>query len=218
MIARLALDVDVASRGRVVLGIGIGDNPHEFEQLGLGFPPVPERQRELENTIPRVLEWCDELSGGPLQQPHPPILIAGGGEAVTLRQVAAYADACNFGAHRAVGSAFTLADVQRKLDALRAHCAAANRPFDSVLRSHSSAPVIVASTREGVERKLAALPDWMRTRFESSTIAGTPEEVTAAYRSLVNVDMRYFIASVSGQDLETIRLLGEQVIPALQPA
>ena len=41
-----------------------------------------------------------------------PILVAGGGEKVTLRQVAQYADAANFGAGNTIGSAWSVADVR----------------------------------------------------------------------------------------------------------
>src|SRR4029079_8526291 len=37
------------------------------------------------------------LRHGPVQRPRVPVLIAGGGERTTLRQVARYADASNFG-------------------------------------------------------------------------------------------------------------------------
>jgi alkanesulfonate monooxygenase SsuD/methylene tetrahydromethanopterin reductase-like flavin-dependent oxidoreductase (luciferase family) len=153
-----------------------------------------------------------------VQQPYVPLLIAGGGEVVTLRQVAEHADVSNFGAHPNAGRAFTLTDVRHKFDALRRHCAVVNRPFASVLRSHWSAPVVVAETREQVDQKVAALADWLRSaRFESSTVAGTPDEVADVYRSLVTAGMQYFTVCVAGNDVETLRLLAEQVIPAVQP-
>ncbi len=58
---------------------------------------------------------------GPVQKPYVPVLIAGGGERVTLRQVARFADMCNFGASPITGGANTNEDVLRKLDALRTH-------------------------------------------------------------------------------------------------
>lgn len=53
----------------------------------------------------------------PISQPHPPIMIGGGGEQKTLRLVARYAAACNvFGT--------TPAEVAHKFDVLREHCVA----------------------------------------------------------------------------------------------
>ena len=45
-------------------------------------------------------------------------------------------------------------------------------------------------------------------------VAGTPDEITAYYHSLVQAGMRYFIAGCRG-DTEALRLLGEQVMPRL---
>jgi hypothetical protein len=45
-------------------------------------------------------------------------LIAGGGERITLRQVAQHADMCNFGPNGATGSAWGLPEVRRKLPRL----------------------------------------------------------------------------------------------------
>jgi alkanesulfonate monooxygenase SsuD/methylene tetrahydromethanopterin reductase-like flavin-dependent oxidoreductase (luciferase family) len=61
----------------------------------------------------------------PISRPRPPIMIGGGGERKTLRLVARYADACNlFGTGPA--------EVARKLDVLREHCAAEGRDYDAV--------------------------------------------------------------------------------------
>jgi alkanesulfonate monooxygenase SsuD/methylene tetrahydromethanopterin reductase-like flavin-dependent oxidoreductase (luciferase family) len=229
--ARLAADVDQLSAGRVVFGVGMGDAAREFAQMGLAFPPTRERQAALEEALTIITGlWSGQsvtvegahfrvreavLRSRPVQQPRIPILIAGGGERVTLRQVAQYADACNFGAHANVGSAFTAEDVRRKLGALDAHCAALGRPPDSVLRSHWSSPVVVAETPEDARRKVAALPAWVRENFRSSMVAGTPEEVVSSYRTLTAAGLGYFIACVVGNDVETLRLLADQVLPAL---
>src|ERR1019366_3545420 len=124
LLARMAADVDRASHGRLVLGLGIGDDPGEFEKLGIPFPGTRERQAMLEETIQIVQGlWRGETltfqgthfqvqqaTGYPLPVQHPrvPLLIGGGGERVTLRQVAQYADMSNFGPHIWTGSAFSL--------------------------------------------------------------------------------------------------------------
>jgi alkanesulfonate monooxygenase len=60
----------------------------------------------------------------PLTRPHPPILIAGGGEKKTLRLVAQYADACNvYG---------PIETVRAKLAVLKTHCSALGRDYASI--------------------------------------------------------------------------------------
>lgn len=209
LLARLARDVDDASGGRLVLGIGAGDDAAEFARLGLTWGTLAARQAALEAGIVALRGFLGDASAIPL-------LIAGGGERVTLRQVAQYADMTNFGAHPFVGSAFSGDDVRRKLAALRGHCATLGRPYEAILRSHWGGPVVVARIRRELDDKIARLPAWAREGFASSTIAGTPAEVREAYRALVAAGMQYCIAVVIGDDRETLHLLAEQVIPALQ--
>jgi alkanesulfonate monooxygenase SsuD/methylene tetrahydromethanopterin reductase-like flavin-dependent oxidoreductase (luciferase family) len=152
---------------------------------------------------------------GPCQQPHVPILIAGGGEKITLRQVAAYADASNFSPHARAGSAYGTDDVRRKLMVLRDHCAALGRPYDAVLRTQVAVPVVLAETAPALEAKLAAIPETVRQGYASSTLAGQPEEAVAYYRELVEAGITYFIAGIYGNDTETVHLLAERVVPSL---
>ena len=87
-----------------------------------------------------------------------PLLIAGGGERGTLPRVARYADASNFGAHRNIGGAFTMDDVARKLDVLQARCGEQGRPYDSVLRTHTTMLLFLAETQAALQAKLASVP------------------------------------------------------------
>ncbi len=58
-----------------------------------------------------------------LTRPHPPILIAGGGEQKTLRLVAHYADACNLSPGP---------EIPRKLEILQKHCEAEGRDYNAI--------------------------------------------------------------------------------------
>src|SRR5438067_1156210 len=178
VLARMAADVDRISKCRLVLGLGIGDHADEFAQLGLSFPSVARRQLALEETI-QILRgvWSESpfsYTGGffqvhgircwpaPVQEPRVPLLIAGGGERMTLHQVAEYADASNFGAHSYTGSAVTLADVERKYAALHQHCRALGRPYNSMLRSQFTFRLVLAQTPASVQAKLDRSPsDWL---------------------------------------------------------
>ncbi len=139
LLAKLVSTLDVLSEGRAWLGIGAAWNEEEARGLGLLFPPTAERFERLEEALQICLQMWDESEAPfrgkhytlartlnrpqPLRRPHPPILIGGGGERKTLRLVAQYAQACNL---------FAGADLPRKLDVLREHCAAVGRDYDEI--------------------------------------------------------------------------------------
>jgi F420-dependent oxidoreductase-like protein len=114
LLAKTVTTLDVLSGGRALLGIGAGDYPEEAAGLGLPYPSTGERFELLEETVQACLRMWEGERGDErpfhgkhvqlerplnvpqsLSRPHPPILIAGGGERRTLPLVARYADACN---------------------------------------------------------------------------------------------------------------------------
>jgi alkanesulfonate monooxygenase SsuD/methylene tetrahydromethanopterin reductase-like flavin-dependent oxidoreductase (luciferase family) len=232
-LARLAADVDRISGGRLVIGLGMGNHEREFAKLGIPFPDAAARLRAVEETVLVVRGLWDDaplthdgplgrLAGanvrpGPAQLPRIPLLIAGGGERVTLRQVAQYADAANFSPHSKAGSAFTADDVGRKLAALRRHCDDLGRDDATILRTQVTVPVVLAETRAALATKLAAIPPHILAGYQSSLIAGTPDNLVAYYRPLIDAGLNYFMAGIYGDDRETVRLLAREVVPALAP-
>jgi alkanesulfonate monooxygenase SsuD/methylene tetrahydromethanopterin reductase-like flavin-dependent oxidoreductase (luciferase family) len=85
----------VLSGGRLDVAIGAGWNRPEYDAIGLPFDPTPVRQARLEEAV-AVLKGCfgdgpfsfagehyaiRDLDGHPkpVQRPHPPFLIGGGG-------------------------------------------------------------------------------------------------------------------------------------------
>jgi alkanesulfonate monooxygenase len=80
----------------------------------------------------------------PLQRPHPPILIGGGGERKTLRLVAKYAQACNL---------FATPELEHKLDVLRQHCADIGRDYDEIEKTVMM-PMDVGPNGENVDEIL----------------------------------------------------------------
>lgn len=233
LLARCAADVDRLSDGRLVLGLGVGDDTQEFQQLQIPFPPIRERQQALEETLRIVTGVWQQapfsfdgrhftvadasIMPGPVQMPHVPILIGGGGERVTLGQVARYADMSNFGAHEWSGGAYDLGDVQRKCGALRRHCEAIGRPYDSVLRSHYTPLLVLAATHAALERKqsVTRIPD---PQLRTVPLFATPAEAIAHFQALVDAGIQYILAQIGGEDDETMHLFAEQVIPAIRPA
>lgn len=230
LLARQAADVDRISGGRLVLGIGIGDRPDEFAMMGMPYPAARERQRALEEAIlilhglwsGQPFAWEGEsftasTPGGflpPVQQPHIPIIIAGGGEKVTLRQVAKYADASNMGAHESIGGAYSAEDLDRKFGVLRGYLSEFGRDPESVLRTQFTMPLIVAETREALARKMAKMPQDVLAWCGPALFAGTPEETIAFYKDLAGKGFQYFIANILAGDEESVELLAEAVQPA----
>ena len=111
LLAHMASTVDVLSRGRLDFGIGAGWYEHEYRAYGYDYPDAPGRLSRLREAVQIILAmWTQEepvFEGnyyqihGPInqpkgvQKPRIPLLIGGGGEQVTLKLVAQYADACN---------------------------------------------------------------------------------------------------------------------------
>lgn len=91
LVARMAATLQEASRGRLVLGLGIGGHPAEHEALGIPFPPVAERIARLEEavaviralwsggpvTLPGRFYPLSEAYALPRPDPVPPIIIGG---------------------------------------------------------------------------------------------------------------------------------------------
>jgi alkanesulfonate monooxygenase SsuD/methylene tetrahydromethanopterin reductase-like flavin-dependent oxidoreductase (luciferase family) len=216
-----------------VLGVGSGDNVHdEYRRTDVALLPVRERQARLAETIqivrglwePTPLTFAGthyrvsdaNVSPGPVQRPRVPILVAGGGERVTLRLVAQHADMSNFGPSRWTGSAFDADDVRRKCAALRGHGAALGRPYEAILRSCFTGPVVCAETAAAVRAQLDAFPQATKDLMGPSLVGGTPRELVAYYQAFVDAGLQYFVAM--SPSLETMRLLAEHVIPELVPA
>jgi F420-dependent oxidoreductase-like protein len=137
--------LDVLSQGRAWLGIGAGWYERESSGLGVPFPPLKDRFERLDETLQIAhAMWRGETqpfygkhfrlaeplnSPQPISQPHPPVLIGGGGEQKTLRLVARYADACN------LFTRYGQRDLTRKLGKLRTYCDEAGRAYDSIDRT-----------------------------------------------------------------------------------
>jgi alkanesulfonate monooxygenase SsuD/methylene tetrahydromethanopterin reductase-like flavin-dependent oxidoreductase (luciferase family) len=229
LLARQAADVDRLSGGRLVLGLGIGHVQSEFAQMGIPFPSTAERLRGMEETIAIVRglfsgepfryqgeQWSIDSPGGflpPVQQPRVPILLAGGGEKVTLRQVAQYADASNMGAHGSIGMAVTDDDIRRKFRVLADYCEEYGRPADAILRSQFTMPLVLGRNQREIDQKLALWPAETVASWGDALVAMTPDKAVDFYRAQAALGYQYFIANILGTDDDTVDLLATHVLP-----
>lgn len=238
MTARLVSDVDHLSDGRVIMGLGIGWNAsdyglgtNEFDRMGIPYPSTRERQDALDEAItiirglwgasPFTFEGIhyrckDARVPAPVQTPEPPLVLAGGGEKVTLRQVARLADMANFGPGPA-GGTDTADQARHKHDVLRQHCIDIGRPYEDILRSYFSHWVMVAPTEDAIAAKIARyFPNGLDAFWGAYLVAGTPEKVAAFFQPFVDAGIQHFVCQVlDADDTETFELLIQDVAPLL---
>ena len=206
ILVKTATTLDVLSNGRAYLGIGAAWNEQEHRGLGVPFPPLAERFERLEETLQIAHQmWkgnehpyqgkhyqLERPLNSPraVQQPHPPILIGGGGERKTLRLVAQYADACNLFARQ------SREDLQRKLEVLREHCRVVGRPYAEIEKTTLDMLHITSDGRDG---------------------SSTPEAVIAYCRELAALGIDQAIFSMANvADLEPYDLLATKIVPVVE--
>lgn len=228
LLAKMAITLDHASGGRLDLGLGTGSYAPEFEQFGMPFPSARERAGRLEEAVAMIrLLFTEEAATfrgrhytladapslpRPVQRPHPPIHVGGAGERRTLPLVARHADVWNC-------PTYALAELPPKLAALRQECRRIGRD-PATLRVSEEAVLALVPTRDGVEaaRALAERrfpgPGW---GFTAGGYCGTPDDVVARIRERTRLGVEDFVFFLHDRgEPETLRLLAEEVLPALR--
>jgi len=227
LLAKMAATVDVLTRGRLIHGVGAGWFEGEYQGYGYDFPDVRTRLAQLDESLQlqkllwttdrpsfegrfyRLADaWCEPR---PVQRPHPPILIGGGGEKILLRIVARHADLWN--------CAGTVEELRAKIDVLRGHCEAEGRPLDAIQRTWFGNVVIDADAARAEARLERLAKAWVMPveTMAARALAGTPEQVLERIEAYRAVGVTGFIGMFGRvDDLRATRLLGERVLPALR--
>jgi F420-dependent oxidoreductase-like protein len=241
LLAKMASTVDVMSSGRLDFGIGAGWYDHEYLAYGYEYPDGPERLRMLgealqifhamwkeqyatfEGNYYQVRGAINEPKG--VQKPHPPIWIGGGGEKVTLKLVAKYGDACNFG-----GIDPEL--YRHKLRVLKGHCEDVGRDYNSIIKSAEifthlvlpgqTAEEATAKPRRDVSRLVGhevGLDEFRAGSFRGypQGFIGTPQEAIETYNRVIEAGIEYIIIYLTNAvHLETLQAFGDEILPAFK--
>ena len=225
LLAKIASCVDVMSKGRLILGIGAGWYDQEYRAYGYEYPETPERLRMLREALQVVKAmWTQEealfegrhyqVRGAvsepkPVQKPHPPIWIGGGGEKVTLKLVAQYGDACNLRAD--------LDTVRHKLDVLREHCQTVGRDYDSVLKTLEFYAIVgdrreVDRVARDTARRIGRDEEFVRSEWHEHS--GDADRIAETIRDYAEAGIDYFIVNVPNAfEGGVIARFAEEVFP-----
>ncbi len=222
--------VDQMSGGRVELGIGTGWYEAEHEALGVPFPPLADRFGMLAEQLEILTgSWRTPVgvtysfdgeyyrfskSPGlpkPLQTPHPPIIVGGGGRSRTPKLAAAYATEYNM----------PFAGIEDVVaQAARVDAACRNQGRDPGTLGRSTAQVVCVGRDDAeLARRAGAigrLPDELR----ANGLAGSPAEVVdklCAFAERARID-RVYLQVLDLSDLDHLELVAAEVAPQLPGA
>jgi alkanesulfonate monooxygenase SsuD/methylene tetrahydromethanopterin reductase-like flavin-dependent oxidoreductase (luciferase family) len=222
--AKMATTLDHISNGRATLGIGGAWFEEEHVAYGLPFGEgFPERLRWLAEALPvmRGMLRGDRptASGGryhaiavrndpPPVQARLPLLIGGGGERVTLKLVARYADANNVGGG--------IETVRRKEEILLRHCEAAGRDPREIERTSGLGVVVIRDSRKEARKVADAIfaRNGGARPWENQPV-GTPEDIAAYIAPYLELGYGHLIAGFPNPyDEESMTRLATEVANA----
>lgn len=218
LLAKITSTVDVISGGRLDWGIGAGWYENECRGYGYDFPEPKVRIAMLRECVEVVRSmWTQEETNydgkyynlvrgncdpKPLQKPHPPIWIGGGGEQLTLRVVARYADYSNFGG--------SLEDFARKREILKGHCAAVGRDEAEIGKTWSPDVFIRRTEKELKTSGSLSLRGDPFDEWQKNNLVGTVEQVTEKVQKYIDLGCSGFIPWCADYpSSETVELFAE---------
>lgn len=220
--AKVASSVDVISGGRLEFALGAGWYEHEYLAYGYPFPKASVRIGQLDEAVQIIRKmWTEDeatfdgkyysVDGAinqpkSLQDPHPPLWIAGGGEKLTLRTVAKYADYSNWGGDPAAFKA--------KSDILDGHCEAVGRDAADITRSIHLFCVVDPddAALERVAEQMGSTPE--KLRASDVTLIGSADEIAERINAYIEVGCGYFIMNFPDATWgDSIEAFASDVIP-----
>lgn len=221
LLAKIASTVDALSHGRLDFGIGAGWYEEEYVAYGYPYPGTHERLGRLHEAVEIILSmWTQEEANFEgtyyqvrgainqpkgVQKPRIPLLIGGGGEKVTLRLVAQYADACNVGGD--------IPTIKHKLAVLKQHCEQLGRDYERIKRTALIDFCVIAETEAGVLAKLTPQERDNVEELRQTWLIGTPEQIRERLAEYEEAGIQELIVRfVDAAKLESVRLFAREFI------
>jgi F420-dependent oxidoreductase-like protein len=227
LLAKMAATFDNVSDGRLELGVGAGVQKSEHNAYGFSFLSSKARIERLNEAMAIIKKlWTEEKASysgkhyriidavcepKPVQKPHPPLIVGGGGEKLTLRVTAQHADRYDW------GYIPSIEQYRRKLNILEKHCEAVGRRFDEIEKSCWPAGQIFigADIDEMVSQWVpngVSLEDFMQTSF-----VGTPEDCIKLLQPYVSLGVKQFMLFFGDlSSLDGLNFFAEQVVQKMR--
>ncbi|MGU3292960.1 TIGR03621 family F420-dependent LLM class oxidoreductase [Williamsia sp. M5A3_1d] len=199
ILARDVATTDVATGGRIELGLGTGYVRSEFESAGIPFESAGTRVAHLRTTVETVYDLIEGESYAPRPtQPHIPLFLAGNGDKM-LRLAAEHADIIGFtGASPDRDGTMSLnsaADIDERVRFARD---AAGARADDIEWNLLAQAVAITGDRERRTQELHAeyAPNLSAEEFAAlpTVLVGTPSEIA---EKLVGVRERTGISNIT---------------------
>ena len=230
LLAKMAATLDNISNGRLELGIGAGVQKKEHAAYGFHFLSDNERIERLNEAVHIIKKlWTEEKASyngnhyriedavcepKPLQKPHPPIVIGGGGEKLTLKLTAQHANRYDW------GYIPSLNEYERKLKVLERYCKTVGRNVDDIEKScwFEGQIFIGENKKEAIEKALKCVPEGTSLEeFMQTNFVGTPEECIKQLEQYVNLGVTYFMLFFGDlPNLNGLKLFGKEVIQKMR--
>lgn len=206
-LTKVASTIDVMSGGRLEYAIGAGWYDQEYKAYGYNYPSAGVRLKMLEESliIYKKMTTEDEASfegeyyqinkainqPKPIQKPHPPLWVCGGGEKVTLKLLARYGDYGNWDV-----------DVEgfiNKSNILREHCENENREFSDIGRTlHTN--VIIGENQADLDSKIEKISEFTsipKDMYLSKPLVGVKNKVFEKIDEFESHGCSYLIAYIA---------------------
>jgi F420-dependent oxidoreductase-like protein len=232
--AKSVVTVDHISGGRVELGLGAGWLQSEHRMYGFAFPETAARMQALGEQAEIIhRQWTEErvdFDGRhyrmqdlralpkPVQRPHPPLILGGGAGRQSARLAARWADEYNtFDASPEA--------CRRRREQVAEACQEIGRDPAS-LRFSLMMPCITAGDRaelleriqrlQEIQRRPGNPEEFLKARPDEYLV-GTVDEVMERLYCYQQAGVeRVLLGHLIHDDLEMVRLVGEELAPALR--
>ena len=226
LLAKMASTVDVMSKGRLRFGLGAGWYQQEYEAYGYDFAKTPVRLKQLHEALEIIIQmWTTNEANYDgvfyrvkgainqpkgIQKPHIPIMVGGGGEKVTLKLVAKYAQASNLGF-------MDPQTIKRKLYILDQHCQNVGTDYRHILKT-----VLLNCSIDNDENKANARakndPNFARNAggeeyITERSLIGTPRQIKQRIKEYEEAGIQEMIIYFPQDNRnESLRLFRDQII------